>query len=93
MFGGQRHFDCRKTRQFWLNSDSQIEPESREKRRGRRFLCAPALLSAGSMPATDHVTEPVTDPVTEPVTAPCTEQVIEPVPGAVNGPVTGSVNL
>ncbi len=85
MFGGQRHFDCRKTRQFWLNSDSQIEPESREKRRGRRFLCAPALLSAGSMPATDHVTEPVTDPVTEPVT--------EPVPGAVNGPVTGSVNL
>lgn len=85
MFGGQRHFDCRKTRQFWLNSDSQIEPESREKRRGRRFLCAPALLSAGSMPATDHVTEPVT--------APCTEQVIEPVPGAVTGPVTGSVNL
>ena len=85
MFGGQRHFDCRKTRQFWLNSDSQIEPESREKRRGRRFLCAPALLSEGSMPATDHVTEPVTDPVTEPVT--------EPVPGAVNGPVTGSVNL
>lgn len=81
MFGGQRHFDCRKTRQFWLNSDSQIEPESREKRRGRRFLCAPALLSEGSMPATDHVTEPVTDPVTE------------PVPGAVNGPVTGSVNL
>lgn len=93
MFGGQRHFDCRKTRQFWLNSDSQIEPESREKRRGADFSAPPLFYLQAPCLLPTTLLSPLSTQLSSPLPAPFTEPVTEPAPGAVNGPVTGSVNL